>query len=1051
MRKNKSKKNLYDDFIYAVLLLSISCNQSTDQVTGFEEISPNLYRSTEETGGNIRLNKEESIIALGLGGDDYIDLGPGDDYVYASFGNDHVYTRGGDDTIIVVGDTTGLLYTIDDIDENFRSFFPLSSLTENRSMTEVGESEIISGGSGEDTLIVFGSTRFTNSNLEGDIEKLIYHDNGLEQSIFMDAFTSFKQVDANQSELHFLGNVDHTYQDISMSDINFISPPSRVVMRGTFIVEVASLKELLEVENFIHIILPSASRTTQRRQLIFNINEEKIRKEIEEDENTVISFEQLVNNIITVNPQVGNLLILDFSKLLKLPYIKEELGYDYINSENILDISLDFLYENQIFFNDEVSTGIQSAPTGITDFSLALDYKQPLYSVADIVFYAYEVTDPSEIPQILNYSSYPASGVPLRLESYTRLLLYNGINEEETTPDSVRVGNINGRTFDSFYRNNFFINDFFSGIGNLQFPSVYLRRAGPNMFIDPSGTVSSRGFLPANFWDYESGVAKQMSFFVTDEFREFPITITSSRFFWIRAVFTNRYQNVDFFKIKILDRPESPEITFFNEDGSENLTHTYFVNEDEDLTFNVEIVDGDRDKVLSSFSYEDGDLELISSSSNIHTYTFTPDENYNGTVELFYQLTDDSQLENTTTGIFQIVVIPVEDEPELIKITQDTLLRDFTDLQANGILEVNAPDFAGDISYNIIDDPDYGSFVILESGEWFYTLNIDLSSATFVNQTITDSITVGTNFPLLSEVITVTINENNIASTNQEATFINVDEPELRTININGVDLSSTDFLNTEGRVSVEDSDGDAHKSFRVVEEQSTISSFGHFFVSIDPVIKSFALWTYRLDLSNDTVSNLSVGNSLQDSFVLTSLDGTTYTIDIEITNEVAEATSSLDTFESEIVFQLLGDDTDNFIEGSGKNEEIIGGLGSDTLFGGGGQDSFVYQSIEDSFINSHGQELIDLIEDFSITQGDKICFEFSFEAKNKITFFDSLPKEPFSFLENSNIAIIHLLDKTRIVFDTNSDSSYSNGEDLIIDFLGNLNITDSSDLFSSI
>ncbi|VEP18474.1 hypothetical protein H1P_80029 [Hyella patelloides LEGE 07179] len=96
----------------------------------------------------------------------------------------------------------------------------------------------------------------------------------------------------------------------------------------------------------------------------------------------------------------------------------------------------------------------------------------------------------------------------------------------------------------------------------------------------------------------------------------------------------------------------------------------------------------------------------------------------------------------------------------------------------------------------------------------------------------------------------------------------------------------------------------------------------------------------------------------------------------------------------------LVGNNQDNFIQGFAGNDDIKGGRGADTIRGGRGADTFTFESLEDG---------VDIIKDYSFSEGDRIQVsnsgfgtgsgeQFSYDASSGDLFFGD---EKFAVLEN--------------------------------------------------
>jgi VCBS repeat-containing protein len=161
----------------------------------------------------------------------------------------------------------------------------------------------------------------------------------------------------------------------------------------------------------------------------------------------------------------------------------------------------------------------------------------------------------------------------------------------------------------------------------------------------------------------------------------------------------------------------------------------------------------------------------------------------------------------------------------------------------------------------------FGSFTMTAAGVWTYTVN-DANSAVQalnVGDKLTDSFTV-TTIDGTPQVVTVTINGSNDAAVISGATTGSVTENGGTKCDLPTATgtLTATDVDNATGFTAVNcPTASDAH--------------YGSFTMTADGV------WTYKLDDSNCAVQALNVGDTLTDTFKVTSLDGTAQLVTITI------------------------------------------------------------------------------------------------------------------------------------------------------------------------
>lgn len=108
------------------------------------------------------------IVATGAG-DDTIVAGAGDDVIRAGEGADSVQGGDGDDTIVLVGTTTAGQYSSSSI-TNSAGGADMSSVVStdtlnNNTVSEVGAGEVIDGGAGNDSLVIYGTAYINQATL----------------------------------------------------------------------------------------------------------------------------------------------------------------------------------------------------------------------------------------------------------------------------------------------------------------------------------------------------------------------------------------------------------------------------------------------------------------------------------------------------------------------------------------------------------------------------------------------------------------------------------------------------------------------------------------------------------------------------------------------------------------------------------------------------------------------------------------------------------------------------------------------------------------------
>jgi VCBS repeat-containing protein len=287
----------------------------------------------------------------------------------------------------------------------------------------------------------------------------------------------------------------------------------------------------------------------------------------------------------------------------------------------------------------------------------------------------------------------------------------------------------------------------------------------------------------------------------------------------------------------------------------------------------------------------------------------------------------------------------------------------------------------------------FGTFTMTANGVWAYTIDQANSAVQALNvgDTLTDSFTV-TTIDGTAQVVTVTINGANDAAVISGATTGSVIED-------GGVKCDKPTATGT-----LTDTDVDNAPGFTAVNcPTASDAGYGTFTMTADGV------WTYKLDDSNCAVQALDDGDTLTDTFTVTTIDGTEQVITVTIHGANDADPNDFDylatgkfvicdppyvygtprgdtiaggdhhrpiiytgagndtiygTCKADLIYAGSGDDrikgddgNDRIYGGSGSDtingndgcDTIIGGYGADKLTGGYGEDRFVFLSATDS------------------------------------------------------------------------------------------------------
>ena len=106
------------------------------------------------------------------GGDDFVITGAGDDVVRGGQGSDFISTGVGNDTILIIGTTATDEYSSAEIETTLARVLSLETL--NGNIVDEAASDIIDGGDGIDTLVIYGVTDLTGTTIT-NIENISVH------------------------------------------------------------------------------------------------------------------------------------------------------------------------------------------------------------------------------------------------------------------------------------------------------------------------------------------------------------------------------------------------------------------------------------------------------------------------------------------------------------------------------------------------------------------------------------------------------------------------------------------------------------------------------------------------------------------------------------------------------------------------------------------------------------------------------------------------------------------------------------------------------------
>ena len=169
----------------------------------------------------------------------------------------------------------------------------------------------------------------------------------------------------------------------------------------------------------------------------------------------------------------------------------------------------------------------------------------------------------------------------------------------------------------------------------------------------------------------------------------------------------------------------------------------------------------------------------------------------------------------------------------------------------------------------------YGTFTMTAAGVWTYTLNNANSAVQALNvgDKLTDSFTV-TTVDGTAQVVTVTISGSNDAAIISGTATGSVIE----------AGTASPGTPTAIGTLTDTDVDNAANAFAAVTSPTASAGGYGTF------TMTAAGVWTYTLDNANSAVQALDAGNTLTDTFTVTTIDGTAKVVTVTIsgTNDAA-------------------------------------------------------------------------------------------------------------------------------------------------------------------
>ena len=337
------------------------------------------------------------------------------------------------------------------------------------------------------------------------------------------------------------------------------------------------------------------------------------------------------------------------------------------------------------------------------------------------------------------------------------------------------------------------------------------------------------------------------------------------------------------------------------------------------------------------------------------TYTYTPNENFNGEESFTYEVSDGELVSEAT---ITLNVAPVNDSPEAFDATVEAI----EDTLYNGVLP-QASDVDGDtLTYSLKTQPTNGTVVVNEDGTYTYTPNENFNGEESFTYEVSDGesaseATITLNVANVRDDLTIYGNNHNNVLIGDR-----IDSGSYDTIyGYNGRDtlkgLGGNDTLyGGNGNDTLYGGDGDdILDGGRGVDRMYGGSG--------DDIVYVDTSWWEQADggAGNDTLSYAHVNHGVTASTTGSLCSFFHFFGSYDISNfENLEGSQYSD--------KLYGDTSDNSIYGNGGNDTIYGDRGNDILYGEEGRDTLYGGSGEDIFVFdtelSHSN--IDKIMDFS-------------------------------------------------------------------------------------
>jgi VCBS repeat-containing protein len=260
---------------------------------------------------------------------------------------------------------------------------------------------------------------------------------------------------------------------------------------------------------------------------------------------------------------------------------------------------------------------------------------------------------------------------------------------------------------------------------------------------------------------------------------------------------------------------------------------------------------------------------------------------------------------STTGGVEQEITITIHGTNDAPVVTGDGVTADEatedSDLTTSGTLTIEDTD-TGESSFvpQVDVATAYGAFSLDANGNWSYELDNDNTDVQALGEgsSITDDITV-TTFDGSTRTLSITINGTN-------------DGAVIAAGGSDDTDVTEETDASASGQLTISDTDT-GEGEFQAVTEGASDNGYGTFSIGAD------GIWSYTLTSSHPEVDALGDGDELEDAITVSSIDGTTYTITIDITGTNDTPTVAVGETDDVAVTEDDGDNVANGLTAGGQ------------------------------------------------------------------------------------------------------------------------------------